>query len=78
MSTVGYFRGDAAALAGNGPMIIVTSATRAALSQGCRVANGLPMASGTLERYRAVGSGFGGRQMPLRDAGYRRTTLDAG
>jgi hypothetical protein len=25
----------------------------------------------------AVGSGFGGRQMPLQDAGYRRTTLDA-
>jgi hypothetical protein len=37
----------------------------------------LLMASGTLERHRAVGSGFGGRQMPLRDAGYRRTTLDA-
>jgi len=25
-----------------------------------------------------VGSGPGGRQMPLRDAGYRRTTPDAG
>jgi hypothetical protein len=33
-------------------------------AQGCRVANGLPMASSTLERHRAVGSGFGGRQMP--------------
>jgi len=33
--------------------------------------------SGTLERHLAVGSGFGGRQMPLNDAGYRRTTLDA-
>jgi hypothetical protein len=44
---------------------------------GCRVANGLPMASSVLEGHRAVGSGFGGLQMRLRDAGYRQTTLDA-
>ncbi|MCP4965053.1 MAG: hypothetical protein GY926_07440 [bacterium] len=29
------------------------------------------MASSTLERYLAVGSGFGGRRMPLEDAGDR-------
>ncbi len=45
--------------------------------QGCRGASGLPMASCTLKRHRAVGSRFVGRRIPLRDAGYRRTTLDA-
>ncbi len=45
--------------------------------QGCRRASGLLMASSTLERHLAVGSGFRGRQMPLRDAGYRKTSLDA-
>ncbi len=48
-----------------------------AVNQGCRRANGLLMASGVLERHLAVESGFGGRWMPLRDAGYRRTTPDA-
>jgi len=37
----------------------------------------LLMASSVLERHRAVGNGFADCQMPLRDAGYRGTTLDA-
>ncbi len=41
------------------------------MEQGCRRANGLLMASSTLERYLPVGSGFAGRWMPLKDAGYR-------
>jgi len=35
------------------------------------------MASSTLERYLAVGSGSGGCQMPLKGAGCRQRTLDA-
>ena len=45
---------------------------------GCRVANGLLMASGVLERSEAVSSGLPGRWLPLNAAGCRRTTLSAG
>ena len=46
-------------------LVVMSARWSGWVREGCRFANGLLMASRTLERYRAVGSGLAGRQMPL-------------
>ena len=58
-------RDDAGCFQASGPAQVRPEGLRVAEAEGCRVASALLMASSSLERYRAVGSGSGGRQMPL-------------